>query len=293
MGIRIKIRRDTSANWQSTNPILAEGEIGYELDTGRLKIGDGVTDWNNLPYVVGERVPQGFDFNNVTDKVSVDNTTIVKDTTTNSLKVADGVFAPNSHNHTLSDISDFPTPSTPSTFLSFDGTQIIWQDIKAKASVYKHGITYNAGDLITDDSYSNLFIATQTFTSTDLISDISNGYLVPITSSSSSSSTYKQYNYTGKAGDSITIPLTNPNVNYDRHVFVLQKQTASALDIIPFNLDSTDPYWDYDINWVVMNGTVHLKNTDKKSMSMENIYYKSSVNLKDYKEVISIDIILS
>ena len=44
----IQIRRDTAANWTSTNPTLAQGEIGWERDTGRLKIGDGSTAWNSL-----------------------------------------------------------------------------------------------------------------------------------------------------------------------------------------------------------------------------------------------------
>jgi hypothetical protein len=34
--------------WYELNPILAEGEIGIESDTGFFKIGDGKTDWNNL-----------------------------------------------------------------------------------------------------------------------------------------------------------------------------------------------------------------------------------------------------
>lgn len=46
----IQFRRDTAANWQSTNPTLAEGEPGYEIDTDRMKIGDGATAWNDLPY---------------------------------------------------------------------------------------------------------------------------------------------------------------------------------------------------------------------------------------------------
>jgi len=92
MGIRIKIRRDTSSNWQTINPILAEGEIGYELDTGRLKIGNGSSHWSDLPYIIGEPVPQGFNFNDVTDKVNVDNVTIEKNSS-NQLQVKDGVFA--------------------------------------------------------------------------------------------------------------------------------------------------------------------------------------------------------
>ena len=47
---RLAIRRDTAANWTSANPVLAQGEFGYEADTGSLKIGDGATAWSALPY---------------------------------------------------------------------------------------------------------------------------------------------------------------------------------------------------------------------------------------------------
>lgn len=45
----LRIRRDTSANWASTNPVLSLGEPGYTTDTKILKIGDGSTAWNSLP----------------------------------------------------------------------------------------------------------------------------------------------------------------------------------------------------------------------------------------------------
>lgn len=47
---QIKLRRDTAANWTSANPTLAEGELGYETDTGRFKIGNGSTAWNSRSY---------------------------------------------------------------------------------------------------------------------------------------------------------------------------------------------------------------------------------------------------
>ena len=50
MANRIQLRRDTSGNWSIANPILAQGEMGYETDTNQFKIGDGVTVWTNLPY---------------------------------------------------------------------------------------------------------------------------------------------------------------------------------------------------------------------------------------------------
>lgn len=50
---RILLRRDTPTGWASKNPVLGPGEMGYEIESGRLKIGDGVTPWNSLPYYVG------------------------------------------------------------------------------------------------------------------------------------------------------------------------------------------------------------------------------------------------
>jgi hypothetical protein len=52
MANKIQLRRDTTANWTSNNPILASGEIGIETDSTpqRLKIGNGADDWNTLPY---------------------------------------------------------------------------------------------------------------------------------------------------------------------------------------------------------------------------------------------------
>lgn len=53
MAYRIQIRRDTSSNWTSNNPILLQGEFGYELNTGYAKIGDGQTPWISLEYFGG------------------------------------------------------------------------------------------------------------------------------------------------------------------------------------------------------------------------------------------------
>jgi hypothetical protein len=68
MATRIQVRRDTAANWTNNNPILAEGEIGFETNTGLFKIGqalpqtapDGL-NWNSLSYaqVAGPAGPVG------------------------------------------------------------------------------------------------------------------------------------------------------------------------------------------------------------------------------------------
>jgi hypothetical protein len=50
MANRIQLRRGGAQEWANANPTLAQGELGIELDTGRFKIGDGVTAWNSLRY---------------------------------------------------------------------------------------------------------------------------------------------------------------------------------------------------------------------------------------------------
>jgi hypothetical protein len=56
MATRMQQRRGTAAQWISTNsgngPILAAGEIGFESDTNKFKVGDGVNHWINLDYFV-------------------------------------------------------------------------------------------------------------------------------------------------------------------------------------------------------------------------------------------------
>ena len=50
MANRLQLRRGGAQEWANSNPTLAQGELGIELDTGRFKIGDGVTAWNTLTY---------------------------------------------------------------------------------------------------------------------------------------------------------------------------------------------------------------------------------------------------
>lgn len=49
-----KFKRGTAARWAELNPILAQGEPGFVYDSNLLKIGDGVTCWNDLPYIQGK-----------------------------------------------------------------------------------------------------------------------------------------------------------------------------------------------------------------------------------------------
>lgn len=46
----IQPRRGTAAQWTTANSVLADGEMGYETDTKKYKLGDGSTVWNSLVY---------------------------------------------------------------------------------------------------------------------------------------------------------------------------------------------------------------------------------------------------
>lgn len=50
MAHRLQFRRDTRARWLEINPVLMEGEIGFETDTHNGKVGDGVSTYSELEY---------------------------------------------------------------------------------------------------------------------------------------------------------------------------------------------------------------------------------------------------
>jgi hypothetical protein len=53
-----QLKRGLASAWERANPILAPGEPGWTLDTHVLKIGDGVTPWNELNSVSGAEVKE-------------------------------------------------------------------------------------------------------------------------------------------------------------------------------------------------------------------------------------------
>lgn len=50
MAIRMQQRRGTASQWTSANPVLGSGEVGFETDTGRFRLGDGVSHWADLDH---------------------------------------------------------------------------------------------------------------------------------------------------------------------------------------------------------------------------------------------------
>lgn len=56
MSTTIQFKRGTTARWNELNLVLQSGEPGFVTDENRFKIGDGVTAWNDLPYVGEDNV---------------------------------------------------------------------------------------------------------------------------------------------------------------------------------------------------------------------------------------------
>jgi hypothetical protein len=52
MATRMQQRRGTAAQWTAANPVLGAGEIGFETDTNKFKIGNGSTAWTSLSYFI-------------------------------------------------------------------------------------------------------------------------------------------------------------------------------------------------------------------------------------------------
>ena len=71
--IRVQMahRKDTAANWTAANPILLSGEIGYETDTKKFKIGNGSTAWNSLTYLP---IPDGSGNLTITGNLEIGST---------------------------------------------------------------------------------------------------------------------------------------------------------------------------------------------------------------------------
>lgn len=81
MAVKIRIKRGTTAQWNASTTALTPGELGYDLETKVIKIGDGTTLWNNLlplnKFEIDE-ISQDAIYSALTDFVSVGNNITVE-----------------------------------------------------------------------------------------------------------------------------------------------------------------------------------------------------------------------
>jgi hypothetical protein len=164
MATRMQQRRGTAAQWTSANPILNAGEMGWESDTNKFKIGDGTNHWANLDYFI--------------DQSSTVNPSFGSSIT------FEGATA-NDYETTLQ-VTD-PTADRTITFPDATGTVALTSDI-AELSQDAIDSALTAGTGITktyNDNANTLTLAVDTTTIQARVADVSDteiGYLNGVTS---------------------------------------------------------------------------------------------------------------
>lgn len=76
-----QFKRGLAEAWQRVNPVLQPGEPGWTLDTHILKIGDGITPWNDLTIVTGVEIQEADIQKAVKEYLDANPITIETDTT--------------------------------------------------------------------------------------------------------------------------------------------------------------------------------------------------------------------
>ena len=128
-------RRGTSTQWTSANPVLAAGEIGFETDSNKFKIGDGTSTWSLLQYFIN------------LDGLDIDTNGFVKDT---KIGAANGVASLNSRGQVpVSQLQDL-IDNAPATLDTLNEIATVITSVEGSLSAHNgsttsvHGIANTA-----------------------------------------------------------------------------------------------------------------------------------------------------
>ena len=118
MATRMQQRRGTASQWTSANPVLNAGEMGWESDTNKFKIGDGTNHWASLDYFsdINSIVNPSFGTNIVFEGATADSfetTLIVTDPTADRTITLPDVTGTVITTGNLSDITELGVISSP------------------------------------------------------------------------------------------------------------------------------------------------------------------------------------
>ncbi len=135
----IQLRRDTAANWTTQNPTLAQGEMGLETDTKKIKVGDGTTAWSSLDYwldvfgLLTDTTPQlGGVLDANGNSIDEAYAAITSSTGTVTLNCANG----NHFSHTLSENTTLAFSNVPASGKSYVCQLDIIQDASASGYTF-------------------------------------------------------------------------------------------------------------------------------------------------------------
>jgi hypothetical protein len=135
MATRIQVRRGTTSQWNTANPTLEEGEIGYNSTLGQIKVGDGTSVWADLDYILNT---SAFDTSLGTylqdsDKSAV-NGVAELDASKNILAPASIIFEGTANDFETTLAVTDPTADRTITFPDATGTVALTTDISVTAA---------------------------------------------------------------------------------------------------------------------------------------------------------------
>lgn len=244
---RFKQLSKASTEWTSLNPTLLEGEIGFESDTNKLKVGNGVDAWNNLEYVAGS------------DSSDVDISNLV-------------------------DLSNKQTITNTKTFTTSEGSWDTGYFPITIAQDYKPGINFESS--YHDDLYiGNNFWAPNAHGiaigyDISLNGTVSNdkNICIGFNVSSDASNADADLNYTGSSvviGDNSSCTRSSSIVvGYDAHA---SKHDAIQLGTGTNNTSNTFQVW----NYALLDGNTGLIPNERLNLGTKKYLHRITLNLSD------------
>jgi hypothetical protein len=219
MATRIQVRRGTNTQWNTTDPILNEGEFGYSTTDSQFKIGDGSTIWSELDYVpsaasLGSSLG---DYIELIEKGAIDGVAEL-DGSRNILAPAGIIFegTENAHETTLT-VTD-PTADRTITFPDVTGTVITTGNLSDITNIGVFSSTITMEGSTANDFELTLSAgdptADRTITFPDATGTVALTTDIAVTESSTTTFTNKT--------------LTSPKINED----VIMSATATELNIL-------------------------------------------------------------
>ena len=114
----IRLRGGTEYEWDTAGPTLRAREVGVTTDTHRLKVGDGVSAWADLPWVDAEAIPDGGTIGQLLVKMSSDDQDVAWATLPRIYEQDDEPTSPNAGDVWV----DSNSTPTPPAYVSYQDT---------------------------------------------------------------------------------------------------------------------------------------------------------------------------
>jgi len=175
MPVHIQMRRGSASEWTVSNTLLAEGEMGLELDTGYYKFGNGVNNWGDLSYsqvsaevvedIIGAMVDSNTEtnitvtYNDTTAKLNFSSTS---DVTISNVQTFSNKSIALGSNTVTGTLAEFNTALTNADFATLTGSESLTN--KTITSPIVTGLTLNDSSIVFEGATADAFETTLTVT---------------------------------------------------------------------------------------------------------------------------------